>query len=74
MSTFSPTSELVSRELRALTIDSASSATAKLGNILFAKELQRRLDEEGTPILAMAIHPGEIATGTPSSRSYLCIQ
>jgi len=31
---------------------------SKLANILFVRELQRRLDEENANIIAMAIHPG----------------
>ncbi|CAL1701532.1 unnamed protein product [Somion occarium] len=33
---------------------------SKAANMLFTKELQRRLDAEGVPILAMAIHPGNV--------------
>ncbi|KZO91905.1 NAD-P-binding protein [Calocera viscosa TUFC12733] len=35
---------------------------AKLANILFAKELQRRLDAAGVPILSISLHPGNVAT------------
>ena len=31
---------------------------SKLANLLFTKELQRRLDEAGSPVRAMAAHPG----------------
>lgn len=34
-----------------------------MANILFAKELQRRFDEEGIPAIAVSLHPGDIATG-----------
>ncbi len=35
---------------------------SKLANLLFTAELQRRLDEAGSPVLAMAAHPGYAAT------------
>ncbi|KZO91904.1 NAD-P-binding protein [Calocera viscosa TUFC12733] len=35
---------------------------AKLANVLFAKELQRRLDAAGVPILSISIHPGSVGT------------
>lgn len=35
----------------------------KLANLLFARELQRRLNRAGSPILATAAHPGWAATG-----------
>jgi NAD(P)-dependent dehydrogenase (short-subunit alcohol dehydrogenase family) len=35
---------------------------SKLANLLFAAELQRRLTAAGSPILAMAAHPGYAAT------------
>ncbi|TFY79514.1 hypothetical protein EWM64_g4498 [Hericium alpestre] len=31
-------------------------------NVLFTKELQRQLDEEGVPITAISLHPGSVAT------------
>ncbi|KAI0036127.1 NAD-P-binding protein [Vararia minispora EC-137] len=34
----------------------------KLMIILFVRELQRRLDEEGVPITCMAVHPGQVGT------------
>ncbi|KZO90124.1 NAD(P)-binding protein [Calocera viscosa TUFC12733] len=40
----------------------ARYAHAKLANILFAKELQKRLDAAGVPILSISLHPGNIAT------------
>ncbi|KAG8879218.1 hypothetical protein FRB98_005786 [Tulasnella sp. 332] len=36
--------------------------TTKLANILFSKELQRRLDAEGSDVISISIHPGEVAT------------
>ncbi|KAH8663750.1 hypothetical protein BGZ61DRAFT_367364 [Ilyonectria robusta] len=39
-------------------------AVSKAAVVLFIKELQRRLDEQGVPILCMAVHPGEVATET----------
>ncbi len=35
---------------------------SKLANLLFTAELQRRLEEAGSPVLAMAAHPGYSAT------------
>lgn len=35
---------------------------SKLANLLFMSELQRRLDAEGTPIIAMSVHPGIVLT------------
>lgn len=35
---------------------------SKLANLLFTKELQRRLDASGSPIKALAAHPGYSAT------------
>jgi NAD(P)-dependent dehydrogenase (short-subunit alcohol dehydrogenase family) len=36
---------------------------SKLANLLFTRELQRRLTEAGSPVLATAAHPGWAATG-----------
>ncbi|MET8995817.1 oxidoreductase [Amycolatopsis sp. NPDC004169] len=35
----------------------------KLANLLFTAELQRRLSASGSPVLAMAAHPGLVASG-----------
>lgn len=35
---------------------------SKLANLMFAKELQRRLDKAGSKVLAAAVHPGYSAT------------
>ncbi len=35
----------------------------KLANLLFIAELQRRLSASGSPVLAMAAHPGFVASG-----------
>lgn len=37
-------------------------AVSKLANILFARELQKKLDEAQIPILSIPIHPGEVNT------------
>ncbi|KAG8864655.1 hypothetical protein FRB96_005160 [Tulasnella sp. 330] len=35
---------------------------SKLANILFVKELQRKLDEQGSSVISISVHPGEIET------------
>ncbi|KZO91910.1 NAD-P-binding protein [Calocera viscosa TUFC12733] len=35
---------------------------SKLANVLFAKELQRRLDAQGIPALSMSLSPGSVST------------
>ena len=42
--------------------ESRSYANSKLANLLFTKELQRRLSAAGSPVLAMAAHPGFVAS------------
>lgn len=37
-------------------------ATAKRANILFALELQRRLEEESANIISLSLHPGAVKT------------
>lgn len=37
-------------------------AVSKAAVTLFTKELQRRLDEQGLPIVSVSVHPGEAAT------------
>jgi len=37
-------------------------AVSKLANILFARELQKKLDQAQIPILSIPIHPGEVNT------------
>ena len=39
---------------------------SKLSNLLFTAELQRRLDHDGVPVLAVAAHPGYAATNLQS--------
>lgn len=34
--------------------------------LLFVRELQRHLDDEGVPILVIAVDPGEVNTGVYS--------
>ncbi|WP_419995528.1 oxidoreductase [Streptomyces boninensis] len=48
-------------------------AQSKLANLLFIAELQRRLTEAGSPVLATAAHPGLAATSLlrPAGRSRL---
>ncbi|WP_236567890.1 oxidoreductase [Nocardiopsis sp. FR6] len=41
-------------------------AQSKLANLLFTLELQRRLEEAGSPVLATAAHPGYAATNLQS--------
>ncbi|GAA5039940.1 NAD(P)-dependent dehydrogenase (short-subunit alcohol dehydrogenase family) [Thermocatellispora tengchongensis] len=40
----------------------AAYAQSKLANLLFTCELQRRLTEAGSPVIATAAHPGMAAT------------
>ena len=37
-------------------------AVSKAAVVLFTKELQRQLDEQGFPILVSVVHPGEVMT------------
>ena len=37
-------------------------SVAKAAVVLFVQDLQRRLDEQGIPILSIVVHPGEVAT------------
>ncbi|KAF6832299.1 daunorubicin C-13 ketoreductase [Colletotrichum plurivorum] len=46
----------------AFRIDMPRYALAKLANVLFAKELQRRLDTRNIPIISTSMHPGGAAT------------
>lgn len=43
-------------------LTSLVAAVSKLANILFARELQKKLDEAQIPILSIPIHPGEVNT------------
>jgi len=45
----------------------AAYAQSKLANLLFARELQRRLAAAGSPVRALAVHPGWVATNLHSS-------
>ena len=40
----------------------AAYAQSKLANLLFVQELERRLRESGSPVRAVAVHPGYAAT------------
>nr|BFE37380.1 oxidoreductase [Actinomadura rugatobispora] len=40
----------------------AAYAQSKLANLLFTSDLQRRLDQAGSPVIATAAHPGLAAT------------
>ncbi|KAH7176440.1 daunorubicin C-13 ketoreductase [Dactylonectria macrodidyma] len=42
------------------TVDMMRYSLAKLANFLFAQELQRRLDEEGSSIISLSAHPGSV--------------
>ncbi len=44
----------------------AAYGQSKLANLLFTKELQRRLTAAGSPVLAVAAHPGYAATNLQS--------
>ncbi|TFK52952.1 NAD-P-binding protein [Heliocybe sulcata] len=44
-------------------------AYSKLANILWSKELQRRLDKEGMPIIVTAVHPGRVLSEHGMRRS-----
>jgi NAD(P)-dependent dehydrogenase (short-subunit alcohol dehydrogenase family) len=52
-------------------------AQSKLANLLFVLELQRRLTESGSPVRALAAHPGYAATnlqshaGNPALRAFM---
>lgn len=54
-------------------------AQSKLANLLFTLELQRRLTEAGSPVRALAAHPGYAATnlqshaGSPVMRAFMRI-
>lgn len=43
----------------------------KLANLLFARELQRRLDAAGTPIKSITVHPGVARTAIGANRKQL---
>lgn len=43
----------------------------KLANLLFARELQRRLDAAGVPIRSIAVHPGVARTAIGANRRQL---
>jgi NAD(P)-dependent dehydrogenase (short-subunit alcohol dehydrogenase family) len=49
-------------------------AVSKAAVALFTKELQRRLDEQGLPIVSVAVHPGEVATEGLMVVNYLFIR
>lgn len=37
---------------------------SKLANVLYAKQLQKNLTEEGSPIIVTAVHPGTVNNGS----------
>ncbi|KAJ4352223.1 uncharacterized protein N0V89_007570 [Didymosphaeria variabile] len=45
---------------------------SKVANVLFTKELQRRLDQNGSRILVTAVHPGVVAT--PGAKTVLGVE
>jgi NAD(P)-dependent dehydrogenase (short-subunit alcohol dehydrogenase family) len=45
----------------------AAYGASKLANLLFTSELQRRLERAGSPVLAMAAHPGWSSTNLGST-------
>ena len=47
--------------------EGAVYAASKLAGLLFTAELQRRLTAAGSPVLAMAAHPGLVTTGMTTS-------
>ena len=42
------------------------SGISKLCNVLFTNELQRRLNEQGLPIICLSVHPGGVHEGVCS--------
>ena len=48
-------------------------ALSKLANVLYAKELQRKLKTEGIPITVMAVDPGSVMTGISTLIVMICI-
>ncbi|KAF7556260.1 hypothetical protein G7Z17_g1539 [Cylindrodendrum hubeiense] len=42
------------------TIDMMRYSLAKVANLIFAQELQRRLDEQGSSIISLSVHPGSV--------------
>ena len=59
----SPTLSSKPSSLNSIGAQSARYALTKLMNIYFARELQRRLDNEGVDIISLSLHPGLVATG-----------
>ncbi|MBG6237687.1 NAD(P)-dependent dehydrogenase (short-subunit alcohol dehydrogenase family) [Mycetocola sp. CAN_C7] len=53
---------------------SAGYAQSKLANLLFTLELQRRLSEAGSSVLATAAHPGMAATNLNSSSTNVALK
>jgi NAD(P)-dependent dehydrogenase (short-subunit alcohol dehydrogenase family) len=43
-------------------VDMIRYSLSKTANLLFAQELQRRMDEQQLPILSMGVHPGGVAS------------
>ncbi|KAJ0163331.1 putative oxidoreductase [Colletotrichum tanaceti] len=47
---------------RVFVVDMIRYSVSKVANLLFAQELQRRMDERGLPILSVSVHPGGVAS------------
>ena len=49
-------------------------AVSKAAVVLFTKELQRQLDDQGFPILVIAVHPGAIMTEGVIASNYALVR
>jgi NAD(P)-dependent dehydrogenase (short-subunit alcohol dehydrogenase family) len=48
------------------TVNMTIYGQAKMATVLFTRELQRRFDEQGVPIISTSLHPGDINSGDSS--------